>query len=278
MSTTILKSPFVTLMKREFWEHKALWMAPLITAGVFLVLALVGALFAEGNVHISPNNASINFEGKRGDAMTIGVYAGAMQLFLVAGVVLVVYLLDCLYAERKDRSIQFWKSLPVSDWHTVLAKYLVALVVVPLGVYALAFVVSPIIYAIAAVGSKQLAHLAQLGGGWDLGRWMAAQVGLLGSVLVSMLWFAPGAAWMMLASVYSRRMPLLTAVGPWAALAMLEGIVFQTKHVLQLVGSRFVMIADPLEGLTRPGMWIGLAVAAGMLYIVVRLRRYRDDT
>jgi ABC-2 type transport system permease protein len=115
MSSATLKSPFVTLMKREFWEHKALWMAPLITAGVFLVLALVGALFAEGNIHISPNNASINFEGKRGDAMTIGVYAGAMQLFLVAGVVLVVYLLDCLYAERKDRSIQFWKSLPVSS-------------------------------------------------------------------------------------------------------------------------------------------------------------------
>jgi ABC-2 type transport system permease protein len=272
MNATIMKSPFVTLMKREFWEHKALWAAPLIYSGLFLCATVVGALFSDGRVKFDGDPGEMQFGGK---GMTVGVYGVALQLFVVAGIVIGIYLLDCLYAERKDRSILFWKSLPVSDQQTVLAKFVVALVVVPLGVYLLALMLSPIVYGIATASLK---NFAQLTGGWSLGSWVAAQGTLLGSVVATILWYAPVAAWLMLASVYSKRMPLLSAIAPWVALGVVEGILFQTGQVWRFIGWRLSMVGDPIDGFTRPGLWIGLAVAAGMLYIVVRLRRYRDDT
>ena len=80
--------------------------------------------------------------------------------------VLTFYLLDCLYAERKDRSILFWKSLPVSDAATVASKLLVALAVVPLGVYVVAILSDLLFSAIIAVRAS-FNHSQILIGAWD---------------------------------------------------------------------------------------------------------------
>jgi ABC-2 type transport system permease protein len=61
-------------------------------------------------------------------------------LYVAAAIVGAFIALDCLYAERKDRSILFWKSLPVSDGLTVLSKFLVIVAVAPLGIFLLAAV------------------------------------------------------------------------------------------------------------------------------------------
>ena len=57
---------------------------------------------------------------------------------LTAFLVGVFYCLDALHGERRDRSILFWKSLPVSDLTTVLAKASVPCRVLPPRAFALA--------------------------------------------------------------------------------------------------------------------------------------------
>jgi ABC-2 type transport system permease protein len=135
---SLWNSKYAVLVRRELWEHRILWLAPAAVALLIVVLPMFG-----GNLNIGPSG--------RPDATTPGV-PPQMQPFLstmlltglagvlgvVACIVSLVYLLDCLFAERKDRSILFWKSLPVSDAETVLAKLGLALVVVPLLTLAMA--------------------------------------------------------------------------------------------------------------------------------------------
>jgi ABC-2 type transport system permease protein len=265
-----MNSVFANLVKREFWEHRALWMAPLIAAAVMVVLAVVAAVLGQGHINISGHGMK---HASDPEALAVGVVAMGGPLFLVAGLTCTVFLLDCLYAERKDRSILFWKSLPVSDLHTVLAKFVVALLIVPVGVFVLSMLLGPVMYGIAALGLEPVGKL-----GWNAADWLRAEGWFSANLFATLLWFAPLAAWLMLASVLAKRAPMLIAVLPWLSLGVAESIVFRTAHVWKFLGLRFAPSLDPVETLSRPDLWIGLAVAAGMLYIVVRLRRYRDDT
>src|SRR5438093_2716605 len=63
--------------------------------------------------------------------------AAAMMLIFTVFIVGVFYCLDALHGERRDRSILFWKSLPVSDLTTVLSKATIPLVVLPLVAFAI---------------------------------------------------------------------------------------------------------------------------------------------
>ena len=111
---------FVMLVRREFWEHRALWIAP---AG--------GRSAAAGRLRSSASSASARASDRhwrrsrrcRRRSSRRSAYAFMMMLAMVSAIVVAAYLLDCLYAERKDRSILFWKSLPVSDARTVLVKF-----------------------------------------------------------------------------------------------------------------------------------------------------------
>src|SRR5207237_6710040 len=97
---------FPVLVRREFWEHRALWMAPLAMAALYLIVCLI------------PGSAGIGLGGPGRHAADDGsmmpiiyvqlIFTGV--LFALMSVVVFFYLSDCLYAERKDRSILFWKS------------------------------------------------------------------------------------------------------------------------------------------------------------------------
>jgi ABC-2 type transport system permease protein len=269
-----MKGVYPTLVRRELWEHRGLWLAPLITAGILLVLTIFGVAMA-----------SSKFGGLQGNwmqqvprgatSMRFGLLGLATQLFFISSLVVVFYLLDCLYAERKDRSILFWKSLPVSDLQTVLSKFALAMLILPLGTFLVASVTYPIIYAISAAG---LPWYSDLTGGWSFAAWLSAEGLVLGCLVSTMLWYAPLFAWFMLSSVMSSRSPYLMASLPVVVLGICEGLLLQSSHVWRFIFNRMMPIRDVGEGLQRPALWIGLAVAAGMLYIVIRLRRYRDDT
>jgi ABC-2 type transport system permease protein len=272
-----MKNILPTLIKREFWENRSLWIAPLAAAGVLVLLAIVAAVFASGNfdpggsVRFGPGA----FTSRDGSIMSRGVAGFSAQLFFVSSITCGFYLLDCLYSERKDRSILFWKSLPVSDLQTVLAKFLVAMVVVPLGVFALTIVLYPTLYIIASLG---LPNFSAMSGGWSFVDWLQAEFRVFTALVATLLWYAPLAAWSMLASVYSQRSPIMISFLPVVILGIVEGIVFRSGNIWKYFAYRIMPVTDPVEAIARPGMWIGLAAAAGMLYIVVRLRRYRDDT
>ncbi|PJA42965.1 MAG: hypothetical protein CO182_00975, partial [Lysobacterales bacterium CG_4_9_14_3_um_filter_62_6] len=126
---------FVTLLKREFWEHRGgfLW-APLVVISVFVMITLMGLTIGEAhiggrNMQISGmpiaqmlESASIEKQAEITQGIQIGLASMAMLVQIVLGFVLFFYLLGALFDDRKDRSILFWKSMPVSDLQTVASK------------------------------------------------------------------------------------------------------------------------------------------------------------
>jgi ABC-2 type transport system permease protein len=263
-----MKGMYATLVKREVWEPRWLWLAPLAAAGLMIGVTLIKALNAKPGVPVG-----IDFKGM--SVIAYSLYMLKMQLSVVAAIVATIYLLDCLYAERKDRSILFWKSLPVSDFQTVTSKLAVALVVLPLCTFALGTLVFPLTYLIGAVFWPEFHGMT---GGWNSGDWLRTEWWMLGRVLATLLWHAPIAAWLMLISVISSRSPYFLVGLPLVVLGVGENMLLNTRNVWEFAQRRILPVDSFMEGMQRPDLWIGLAVAAGMLYIVVRARRYRDDT
>jgi ABC-2 type transport system permease protein len=292
-----LAETLITLVRREFWEHRALWIAPLIVAGL---LALCAAI---GRVHMQvEDSAVIHGEAQRVAVFTIIQSVLAIPLYLVAMLVASFYLLDCLYAERKDRSILFWKSLPVSDALTVSAKMLVALVVMPLGVFALALVAHLLFSAI--LGARVLIGTLPPIFTWSTYEWARTEAVLLAVTVLAVLWYAPLAAYLLLMSAWVRRGPILWATLPLVLGPVLEWVAFGTRHLLDfinyrtngiwwLLGVQHTQIVTKHEVravgtalgvlnfrgvLTSIDLWLGLAVAAALTYAAIRMRRFRDDT
>jgi ABC-2 type transport system permease protein len=283
------------LVRREFWEHRALWIAPLVVAALMVVSAFVAS------VKYRLGHAEMHDDGSGGMRMfSVMQSAVSMPLSLVTLIVLSFYLLDCLYAERKDRSILFWKSLPVSDNLTVLSKLLVALLVVPLGVFALGLLVS-----LSFVGIWELnAAFGRLPGipGWDTLAWLEGEMALLACLIVGVLWYAPFAAYLLVVSAWARRSPFLWATVPVVLAPLLERMAFGTAYLWKLLAYRTFGIWQTLFPYPHPGrgraealasmfgelrfgaafsdidLWLGLAVTAALVFAAIRLRRYRDDT
>ncbi len=281
---------YLVLVRRELWEHRSLWLVPVVVAGLLLCAAMFGALHIGNGVTISTDSAvppgSVRYVG----AMSLLGISSVICLFAAIGII--VYLLDCLYAERKDRSILFWKSLPVSDAETVLVKLAVALVIVPLVVAALALLLQPLLAGIFAVRLPAAnGHLGELFAGT-----LAGLLPLAGFGVFAILWYAPVATYLMLASIIARRTPLMYAVLPVASLGAAERLVLGSDHVFSFIGERLApqvgrtFLPAPAEsgwsiagtdwsGLyLNPALWLGVVAAAAMIFVVIRLRRYRDDT
>ena len=217
----------------------------------------------------------------------------AAILLLTAFIVAVFYCLDALHSERRDRSILFWKSLPVSDRTTVLAKASIPLVVLPLFTFVL--------IVLAQVALLMMSTAALMGKGpavaalWAQLPLFRMSLGLLYGLITIALWHAPIYAWLLLVSGWARRAAFIWAVLPLAAINIFERIAFRSSSFCSLLQYRlfgwftqgFVDIArgnaqaDPLTSLTpgrflsTPGLWIGLVLAAVFLVAAVRLRRDR---
>jgi ABC-2 type transport system permease protein len=289
------RATLVTLLRREFWEHPALWRVPLIVASL-LTLTTVFSVRLGINVndtHLSEVDASA-----RVMLLNVSQELWAILIYLVAGIVITLYVLDCLYAERKDRSILFWKSLPVSDGLTVLAKFLVAAVVVPLGVFVLATASHLLALAIwklrvAAGGAPDVIA-------WDTLAWLRGELVIFLCLILSSLWYAPLIAAAILLSAWAKRSPLLWATLPLVLLPIFEYIVFRTGYIWSFIRYReygiwYVLttrngrpIIDEHARLlndlnwsaafTNVNLWLGVLAAAALLYAAARIRRYRDDT
>jgi ABC-2 type transport system permease protein len=269
-------------IRRELWENRSIYIAPLIIAGVVLVGFLI-ATIGRALAMIDPaQKAAVLLERTHFSA---GVMVAAA--FFVG----VFYCLDALHGERRDRSILFWKSMPVSDLTTVLSKASIPLVVLPL--------ITFVIVVCTQLIMLLLSNAALLMNGLNAA--MPAQPPLLQqplillySLVVIALWHAPIYGWLLLVSSWARRAVFLWAVLPVVAVSILEKIAFNTTYFLSMVGHRFagfraeafalnshgtiesVTQLTPGNFLSAPGLWIGLAVAAVFLAAAVRMRRYRE--
>lgn len=286
-----------TLVRREFWEHRSLWLAPLVVTALLALCAVVG------RIHLDVDHAAqVHSEAQRVAVFTLIQFVLAMPLYLVAMFVASFYLLDCLYAERRDRSILFWKSLPVSDELTVSAKMLVALVAVPLGVFALALVAHLLFTAI--LGVRVLTGSLPPLFTWNTYEWFRTEIVMLLITVAAVLWWAPLAAYLLLVSAAARRSPMLWATLPLVLAPVLEWVAFGTRYLLDFINYRINGIwwllavhnthivtkhevhpvGSALEVLnfraflTSLDLWLGLVAAAALVYAAIRMRRYRDDT
>jgi ABC-2 type transport system permease protein len=282
--------PVYWSLQRELWENRSIYLAPLAVASVVLFGSFISAAVM---AHRLP--ALLTASAARQHSFITSPYNYVAGLTLMtAFIVGVFYCLDALYNERRDRSILFWKSLPVSDRVTVLTKASIPLVVLPVLAWAIvltAHLVIIIVLSMVLAGSP--AGFALLSSNL---KFVQLNVAFLYAVIAIALWHAPLYCWLLLVSAWARRAAFLWAFLPPVAIAVFEHTAFGTDTVFQFFGYRvtgwyklaFVKHVkgsapiDPLAAMTpenffsTPGLWIGLLVAAGLLVATVRLRRYRE--
>src|SRR5712671_6718356 len=223
----------IVLIRREFWEHRALWMAPLVIAVLLVACAFPIHI---GPMHITAEQGLWSSDSNRLALFGLTQWGLTLPQYLVMAIVLNFYRLDCLYVERKDRSILFWKSMPVSDAATVASKLLTALVVVPLGVYLLT-VVTNLLFSVILITRGSLGGAPGLSA-WDTVVWLKAEALVLYGVIVSAFWYAPMAAYLVLVSAWARRSVFLWATLPPLFAIIVERLAFGTHYVTGLIEYR----------------------------------------
>src|SRR5204862_363743 len=169
------------------------------------------------------------------------LFVAAMMLIFTAFIVGVFYCLDALHSERRDRSILFWKSLPVSDLITVLSKASVPFVILPLIIFGTVVLVQflMLLWSSAILLPSGLAATT-----WTRFNLFQQSVILLYSLIVIVLWHAPIYGWALLISGWARRPTFLWAVLPFLAIGVLEKIAFDTSHFASMLKDRVFGAGD----------------------------------
>lgn len=282
-------------IRRELWENRSIYLAPLIVAAFIVLGFFYSTLRIPAGFLISTtvdNNGVVTHATHGIDPiMPYTIAAGLIMAttFLVA----IFYCLDALYGERRDRSILFWKSLPISDLTTVLSKAAIPLVLLPL----LTWVITVVTQSLMLLINLSIFHLrgidtAALRTGLPLTQ--NSMMLLYHLVAIHALWYAPIWCWFLMVSAWARRTPLLWAALPPLALGVLEIITLRTGHVFEFLKYRIHgpagsdaftsgasmsmtdMPLSPAHFLATPGLWTGLALAAVFLAAAIQLRRYRN--
>ena len=267
--------PFYWSVRRELWENRWIYIAPAVAASLFL-LGLGISL--------------VRMRLQKGVRWSVEPYELAPALIMgTAIIVSVFYCLDALYGERRDRSILFWKSLPVSDVTAVISKLAVPILILPLISFVITVVTQLLMVVIStAVLAGSGVNIAELLGHTQSLRVPA--IWLYHLVTVHGLWYAPLYAWLLLVSAWAPRAPFLWAFLPPFVIYGVEKIAFNTTYFLSMLRYRlegpgsgmatehhqdFAATLIPHHFLSTPGLWSGLLVAVIFLYLTVRLRRHR---
>lgn len=334
---------FIWLIRRELWEHRAIWIAPAVVLALLAVVGVtgninLGDITAERAGHMSEMSADereqlrVEIEKEFGDradvamerlargeessllallpqekrtALVAVVYSMlGVLMSIVLGSIAFFYALDALYSDRRDRSVLFWKSLPLSDAETVLAKFATAAVVIPLVAFCATLLAQLVV---AAGGSIKLAMAGDPASlMWDPRALLAgaSSAGLI--MVISVLWYSPLVAFLLLASAWAPKSPFLWGIVPPVAGVVLERISTGTDYLGDFLvwrllgpfqalggddsaGPGLVIDSDNLPGaatamaerlvdfIASPGTIAGLVVGAALLGAAISLRRYRDE-
>jgi len=315
---------FYWLVKREFWEHRGgfLW-APVVIGGIFLLLNLMGVVAGEvfgaqhgihsmfDNTHMLDHPLSADEAAKAGMLMDVVMYSSSFIISIVLGFVVFFYFLGALYDDRRDRSLLFWKSLPLSDFATVLSKVVAGTVLAPL-----IAVVCGVITGIAMLLLYVIVLSFHGIGAWHLlvyAHPFRVIANLAGIIPLYALWALPSTGWLLLCSAWARSKPFLwAAILPVAVGIMLGWFNLIGPHVVgngwywgdvcnrillsvfpgswlgigsyQYIGSGHAHALDALNlgsaygVMGTPDFWIGALAGIALLAGVIWLRRWRDDS
>jgi ABC-2 type transport system permease protein len=281
--------PLYWSVRRELWENRSIYIAPLVVAAV----QVIG--FGISTIGLAERRRAVLLldPAKQRAGIETPYDITAMMMLFTVFIVGVFYCLDALHGERRDRSILFWKSLPVSDLTTVVSKVTIPLVVLPMVSFAIIVCVQLIMVLMTSV--VLIFHGMSPATTWTLIPLFQNWLVLLYGLAVIALWHAPIYGWLLLVSGWARRATFLWAVLPLIAINILEKIAFNTSHFASMLMNRLIGFAPdafdfqgrdhptisslaqltPGRYLSTPGLWLGLLFAAGFLAAAVRLRRYR---
>ena len=315
---------FKWLLRREYWENRGgfFWgpvIAGAIIVGLNLILAVIGSIAARRSMGSSGfvfDNADTHEVGQAlgamGDGMLVG---GVIVACIVLAFVVFFYALGCLYDDRRDRSILFWKSLPVSDSQMVLSKLAWALVLAPVLAVAIGLLIGLALWLISAltitVNGVPAAHAV-----FTQSHPLRIIGGVLACLPVYMAWALPTIGWLMFCSAAARSKPFLWAVlvpvlacvvismttilpgvdiahdRVWYTLAYrgllsavpgawfptISGVVDTSGAINtpdDLAGA--INLARSWQAFASADLWIGAVVGIALIAAVIRLRRWRDE-
>lgn len=327
----MLKSPFAWLLKREYWESRRGFLrAQVIVAGVIIVLSILGIIVAEATRARWSGHVQMGFNGSLTDALSnalnnnidglVHALDGTMIMFgifaaIVLFFVMFFYLLGALYDDRRDRSILFWKSLPVSDTATVVSKVVSAIIVAPLiavAVVLAAYIVLQIVMSIwfAVHGLNPITLL------WAHASPFSTWLHMLAMIPVNAVWALPTVGWLLLWSAVARSKPFLWAVAVpivvgvlnfWVQLLGLPHVDMRFmwadlvgRSLLSVIpGSWMAVYANAPDiahlanmddahhhvgsygtmyhAFATPEMWIGAIVGIALIAAAIWFRRWRDE-
>jgi ABC-2 type transport system permease protein len=319
------------MLRREIWEHKgSLFWAPVVVAAILLFFTAASAGYGMLS-HDMNFNATINgrhvtttvlsqmpAEMRTSIVKVAGnsYLAASVPLFLVMTFTVFFYCLSALYDERRDRSVLFWKSLPMSDQMTVFSKVLTAAVVAPIITIAAAVVMS--LALLLVLGVLLATHGVNLFGALlATPALYLSPLYILGTLPVYILWALPTIGWLLMVSSWAKSKVFLWAVGvPIIALVIVKwvdflitgnqgmnsGLTYVAKEVVNrglgglvpgiwFAFSKTTATMRPGEHgveldtvftqswstLAAPGVWIGAAIGIAMIFVAIRMRRWRDE-
>ncbi|HKW18175.1 MAG TPA: hypothetical protein VJO35_11775 [Terriglobales bacterium] len=271
--------PVYWSVRRELWENRSIYLAPLVAAALFLLgytISIVRLRLHMDAVSL-PSALETHHSHDFAPALIMGV----------AIIVSIFYCLDALYGERRDRSILFWKSLPVSDTTTVISKLAIPILILPLVSFVITIATQLMMLvlssAILAGGGVSISSI------WAQASFRVSLIWLYHFVTVHGLWYAPLYGWLLLISAWAPRAPFMWAFLPPFVIWGVEKIAFNTSYFLSMLQYRltgpgpemtsnehahdFAASLIPHHFLSTPGLWTGLLVAVIFLAITVRLRR-----
>ena len=285
------------LVRREFWENRAIWLIPAVIGGIMVLAGLFGRVDLMSIPSQVPSRAV-------GEVFLVAVGA---TFFAIMSIYSTWYLLDCLYADRKDRSVLFWKSLPISDTTTVMSKLATALIVIPL-VYAVVADATTLLMAFIV----SLRARATFGGAlWHADLWLQLQVLWIYVIVTSAVWYLPIAGYLLLISAWAKRAVMLWSILPPLALMLAERWFVGTHMIAKQFAERLFglgvlafhtnpgegawlttvvdhdntlrtppnlwSLLDPAGFCSQPAVWIGVAVGAAFIAGAIQLRMRRSE-
>ena len=313
------------LLKREFWEHKGgFFWTPLVVSLIIAVITAgsVAIGVAKGSAaNISINGQTVTNLAERFtpdaraaavEQFTNGYMATAIPLAFVLCFTVFFYCLNALYDERKDRSVLFWKSLPVSDAATVFSKIAMALALAPAMTLFFGTVLALLIVIFISLGAAAIG-VNIFSGVLSSSALYLAPLQVAAIVPVYVLWALPTVGWLLMVGAWARSKPFLWAVGtPLLAVGLIawfnkmlafgwdidwlwkyivgrgllsvapgSWLAYSGKDIEMVSGAKHLemgnLLAQSWHQLTTPNLWIGVVAGAAMIYAAIRLRRWKDE-
>ncbi|MDG1438587.1 MAG: hypothetical protein P8P98_06380 [Emcibacteraceae bacterium] len=283
-------NPIKALFLKEYWDHRrAILITPMVITGLFITFVIV-AMITGNDIWISDMSLQDGIrqgfkEGlDEGESptfiMTTMLFGFSALLWLAAVFTITFTALSSLHDERKDGSILFWKSMPVSDTKEVLIKLATVSVIIPLVIIPFALIIE--LFMVLAMTVLGLYH------GLDVVTFIYSNINLpvllmLNIIipLMTVLWIMPIITWFMLVSSFSRRPPFLIAFVVPALIIATEEIFFEGSLLLHAITSfaesMFNNFGDgsyfALTSFSEPALYVGLALSAAMIYGCIYFRK-----